>query len=219
MATGLSFSDVNNSPDPLRQRLQALGIPSWRAWQQQAGVSRRVIAKARQGLWADLKWGEIQRLATSLAWDPGTLLECSGYAGGEAAAALKAEIHHLRTALQHCQEHTQKAAHRTTFEQLRSLLISFPTARALAHRDPSRPAQSLVALFSPLETWLQQQGITCIGQPFQTLPYNPIEHQCDQGGVNPGDPVEIRFVGYRQGPDILVPARVIPVVPGCTVEG
>jgi len=211
MATALSFWVVN-SPERLSQRLQTLGIPSWRAWQQRAGVSRGVVTKARQGLWADLTWGEIQRLATSLAWDPEVLMGLDTH-----TTALKAELMHLRATMQQSQDQARKAAHHATFEQLRFLLTSFPTARDLALRDPTRPAQSLVALFAPLEMWLQQQGITSIGRPGEAVSYDPVAHQCDQGGMEVGDPVEIRFVGYRQGADILVPARVIPL--GRTVEG
>ncbi|MEN9245812.1 MAG: helix-turn-helix transcriptional regulator [Thermostichales cyanobacterium BF4_bins_65] len=196
-----------NKPEYLWQRLQTLGIPSWRAWQLRAGVSRRVIHKARHNQWQDLKWGEIQRLAASLDWDPQELLGL-----GAELQALKAEIRQARAAAQQARQ----AVQRSTFGQLQSLLVSYPTAQALAQRDPTRPAQSVLALLAPLESWLQQQGISRIGEPFQQQPYDPVVHQCSQP-VALGDPVEIRFVGYRCGEEIWVPARVIPV--GRTVEG
>ena len=102
----------------------------------------------------------------------------------------------------------------TTFEQLHSLLTSYPTVRAIVKTQPNLPAKNLVALFKPLDNLLANWGIETIGKPWQKASYNPQLHQSDSQDIEEGESVYIRFIGYRQGDRILSPAKVSRTLPG-----
>ena len=101
----------------------------------------------------------------------------------------------------------------STFEQLHSLLTSYPTIRAIVKAQPGLPAKNLVALFKPLDNLLANWGIETIGNPWQKVPYNPQLHQSDTQDIEEGESVYIRFIGYRQGDRILSPAKVSRTLP------
>jgi molecular chaperone GrpE (heat shock protein) len=102
----------------------------------------------------------------------------------------------------------------STFEQLQSLLTSYPTARKMAETKTDLPAKNLVALFTPLENLLETWHIELIGSPWEAVPYDPQLHQPDTDDLTVGESVYIRFVGYRQGHRILCPAKVSRTLPG-----
>jgi hypothetical protein len=105
------------------------------------------------------------------------------------------------------------AFQRHTFEQLQSLLVSYPSARHLATQNSSFPARNLVALFTPLDQMLQQWGYEAIGEPWQAVPFDPQLHQPDAADIQPGETVYIRFIGYRKGAEIFCPAKVSRSLP------
>lgn len=95
-----------------------------------------------------------------------------------------------------------------TFEQLQSLFANYPTAKMMVKLKPELPAKNLVALLKPLEDLWQNWGIEQIGKPWQKVPFNPQYHQPDTFDIVENELVYIRFVGYRQGDRILLPAKV-----------
>ncbi|MFS8885903.1 hypothetical protein [Synechococcus sp. H70.2] len=170
----------------LRERMQAVGLSSWRALQARAGLSRRALEQVRQGRWGSLRLEQLQKLAAALQWDVGSLL--GGGRGSDNAEAI--------------------------FFLLQPLLTSYPTVREIARRKPDWPAQNMTALFRSLDALLQQWGYEAIGSPLESVPFDPQLHQPDQPDIRPGDPVYIRFVGYRCGERILCPAKVSRSLPG-----
>jgi len=170
----------------LRERMQAVGLSSWQALQAQAGISRRALEQVRQGRWGSLRLEQLQKLAAALQWDVGSLL--GGGRGSDNAEAI--------------------------FSLLQPLLTSYPTVREIARRKPDWPAQNVTALFRSLDALLQQWGYEAIGSPLESVPFDPQLHQPDQPDIRPGDPVYIRFVGYRCGERILCPAKVSRSLPG-----
>lgn len=100
-----------------------------------------------------------------------------------------------------------------TFEQLQSLLVNYPSAVHMATQNPNLPARNLVALFTPLEQLLHQWGYEPIGQPWQAVVFDPQLHQPDQSDIQPGETVYVRFIGYRNGDEILCPAKVSRTLP------
>ncbi len=179
--------------EPLRQRMQALGIPSWQALRQQSGVSRRALEALRRGQGGSLKLEQLQRLAAALKWDLPTLLQL----------------------LIPCESPSHPSAEAEgIFSLLQPLLTSYPTIRQIAQRKPDWPAQNVTALFHCLDALLRHWKYEAIGQPLELVPFQPQLHQPDQADIQPGDPVYIRFVGYRQGERILCPAKVSRSLPG-----
>ncbi|MBF2079532.1 MAG: molecular chaperone GrpE [Synechococcales cyanobacterium T60_A2020_003] len=102
---------------------------------------------------------------------------------------------------------------RETFEQLQTLLVNYPSAAHMAIQNPHLPARNLVALFTPLEHLIHQWGYESIGQPWQAVVFDPQLHQPDQLDIQPGETVYVRFIGYRNGDEILCPAKVSRTLP------
>lgn len=94
------------------------------------------------------------------------------------------------------------------FEQLQTLLTNYPTAREMAKVKPDLPAKNLISLFTSLENLLENWGYETIGKPWEKVNYNPQIHQADSDDIEVGESVYIRFVGYRDGDNILYPAKV-----------
>lgn len=186
--------------EPLRRRMQALGIPSWQALHRQSGVSRRAIAHLRRGEWGSLRLKHLQQLALALNWDVPSLLNL---------IQLGNQAPH-----QPAPSTDSSTSPDTTFSLLQPLLTSYPTICQMAQRKPDWPAQNVTALFRSLDALLRHWGYEAIGSPLESVPFQPQLHQPDQPDIQPGDPVYVRFVGYRQGERILCPAKVSRSLPG-----
>jgi hypothetical protein len=102
----------------------------------------------------------------------------------------------------------QTQLQRQVFEQLQTLLVNYPTVTKAALAKPEMPAKNIVPLFTPLGNLLQQWGYEAIGEPWENVAFDPQLHQPDVADIQPGEMVYIRFIGYRDGADILVPAKV-----------
>lgn len=126
---------------------------------------------------------------------------------------LKQQCQRLRQELQQQSQLSKIETNRAIFERLQTLLTNYPTACMVAQTKPDLPAKNLVALFTPLENLLSSWGYQSIGQPWEQIAYNPQLHQPDNDGMIEGELVYIRFVGYRDGDKILVPAKVSRQLP------
>jgi hypothetical protein len=108
----------------------------------------------------------------------------------------------------------QTELQRQVFTQLQTLLVNYPTVAKAAMAKPDMPAKNIVPLFTPLGNLLQKWGYVAIGQPWQSVEFDPQIHQPDIADIQPGEAVYIRFVGYRDGDTIVVPAKVSRTLPG-----
>jgi len=72
----------------------------------------------------------------------------------------------------------------------------------MAKIKPDLPA------FTSLENLLENWGYETIGKPWEKVNYNPQIHQADSDDIEVGESVYIRFVGYRDGDNILKSAKV-----------
>lgn len=102
---------------------------------------------------------------------------------------------------------------KATFDQLRSLLISYPSILHRLTLQPDLPAKNLAALFVALDNLLQSWEYESIGSPWAQVTFDPQIHQPDRDDIQPGELVYIRFVGYRHGETILAPAKVSRSLP------
>lgn len=132
---------------------------------------------------------------------------------GDRVADLEAECDRLRQALAKSSQNSQKDWQDASFEQLKSLLISFPTAQIMAQKKPTLPAKNLTALFIPLENLIKTWGYEQIGEPWTQVSYDPQIHQPDAADIQPGETVYVRFVGYRDRDRLLCPAKVSRTLP------
>ncbi|MEN9231742.1 MAG: helix-turn-helix transcriptional regulator [Thermostichus sp. DG02_5_bins_236] len=191
---------MNPLDEPLRQRMHTLGISSWQALHKQSGVSRRAITHLRRGEWGSLRLEQLQQLALALNWELASLFDLIPLSS-QAPNKPEPPTHSL-------------SSPDATFSLLQPLLTSYPTIRQIAQRKPDWPAQNVTALFRSLDALLHHWSYEAIGSPLEAVPFHPQLHQPDQPDIQPGDPVYIRFVGYRQGEYILCPAKVSRSLPG-----
>lgn len=116
-------------------------------------------------------------------------------------------------------ELSPKVLQRQVFEQLQSLLVNYPTVAKAAQAKSDMPAKNIVPLFTPLGNLLQQWGYEAIGQPWEEVAFDPQWHQPDVPDMQVGEMVYVRFVGYRDGETILVPAKVSRTLPQSSPQG
>jgi hypothetical protein len=109
--------------------------------------------------------------------------------------------------------HDAKASQREVFAQLQTLLVSYPTVAKAAQAKPEMPAKNIVPLFTPLGNLMAAWGYAPIGEPWAAVEFDPQWHQPDVPDIQPGEAVYVRFVGYRDGATILVPAKVSRSLP------
>ncbi|NEO28550.1 MAG: nucleotide exchange factor GrpE [Kamptonema sp. SIO4C4] len=126
---------------------------------------------------------------------------------------LQQQCRRLRSELKQQTEHLHQDLKENTFEQLQTLLMNFPTAMVMAEAKPNLPAKNFIPLFTPLKNLLKSWGYEPIGSAWQQVPFNPQLHQPDTPDIKEGEPVYIRFVGYRDGDRILCPAKVSRYLP------
>jgi hypothetical protein len=101
-----------------------------------------------------------------------------------------------------------QAMQRQVFDQLQSLLVNYPSIIKATEAQPDLPAKNIVSIFTPLGNLVRQWGYEPIGQPWQSVEFDPQIHQPDVPDIPPGEAVYIRFIGYRDGATIVVPAKV-----------
>jgi hypothetical protein len=211
---------------PLRLRMGELGLASWSALQQKARVSRHTLHQIRRGAVHQLRLQPLQAVAAALDWSLPDLLQTLGVAAWEQpqptdAGSLRQECLRLRQQLQHCRDEVMQDQQQQIFQHLQSLLTGYPTARHMADHTPTLPARNLKGLFTPLDTLLSHWGIEPIGTAWEQVSFDPQLHQPDSPEIARGEPVYIRFVGYRyrSPPEehpyhILCPAKVSRSLPG-----
>ncbi|NJO85575.1 MAG: helix-turn-helix transcriptional regulator, partial [Synechococcaceae cyanobacterium RM1_1_27] len=196
----------------LRARMAEVGIPSWAALQQRAGISRRAMDCIRHGRVDRLRWSQLGEVAVALEWPLPVLLRLLTLIADDDVEDVGAPA--LSSRDPQDRQDTQAEVFQTeSFRTLQLLLTQYPSACKLAQTQPDLPAKNLVALFRPLETLMVDWGIQPIGQVWEAVDFDPVLHQPDQGSMMAGDPVFIRYVGYRRGEQILCPAKVSRTLP------
>lgn len=126
---------------------------------------------------------------------------------------LQQEYQRQQQQLQTQKEHLLVEYQKSTIQALEPLLLQWPTAAYAARKNPDAPAVKLLPLLSPLEKLLASWGVSPIGEVGAETTYDPQWHQVMSMAGQPlksGDPVRFRYVGYRQGEQLLYRAKVSP---------
>ena len=205
----------------LRERMNQLDILDWQDLATQSGLTRFGVRLVRQGDVGKLTLNQLRRLATVLNLNfqefDRTLsalpLSATITANPTEIEELKQQCFRLRDELEQQKVQLTDDFRRATFEQLQTLLTSYPAARKMAEAKPEMPAKNLSALFTPLENLLSSWGFETIGSAWEQVTYNPQLYQPDVEDITEGELVYIRFVGYRDGERILAPAKVSRTLP------
>lgn len=227
----------------LRSLMQPMGVSSFKALSQAAGVSEWQVRQLRQGkaslmrVKPLLKLGQVLQISLedlirqfsdpSLAasfFEPKSLDSPPAEAPSPesveqeppdqpTAETLQREYQRLQAQLAQQRERLLQEFQQASVQTLESWLIQFPTAAYAAQQNPQVPASRLLPLMRPVEQLLRTWNIEAIAPVGAEVPYDPQQHQLMDGTAQPGDQVRVRYTGYRQGDKLLFRAKVSPVAP------
>ncbi len=131
----------------------------------------------------------------------------------EEIVALTQQCQRLREELKTQADRVRVDAIDGGFEQIQTLLTQYPSVRKMVESQPDLPARNIVALLTSLENLVKFWECQSIGKPWEMVEYDPQIHQSDVDDVQVGESVYVRFIGYRKGDRILIPAKVSRTLP------
>lgn len=210
-------TEQNQFTHLLQNQMQQVGISSFKALAKTAGVSERQIIRLRRGEVQQMRVETLLKLTPVLKVSLSELIatfsvvEIPQSESAPAYAQLKQEYQRLQQQLEQQQQTIRQEVQQSSLQVLESLLVQLPTATQKAQENPQLPAVRLLPLLRPLTQLLQQWGVDAIAPVGAELAYNPQEHQLLEGTAQPGDPVKVRYTGYRQGEKLLYRAQVSPL--------
>jgi transcriptional regulator with XRE-family HTH domain len=196
----------------LRQLMQAAGITSFAQLSRIAGVSKSPIRSLKCGQMTRLPLATLLKLTAALHVSLAELLATFGRTDiVPQNAEIVREYDRLKSQLQQAQTSALQDFQQASLDILEPWMLHWPTAAHRAQQDPQLPAIRILSLVKPIEKLLKQWDIETIGTVGMQIPYNPQQHQLIEGAIEPGELVEIRNLGYRQGDRLLHRAKVKPI--------
>ena len=122
--------------------------------------------------------------------------------------SLQQEYQRLQQQLEQQQESLRQEFKQESLQILESWLLQWPTAIAIVQKNPQLPAGRILPLIKPVEQLLEKWGLESIAVVGEEVPYNPRQHELIKGISEIGEPVKVRYVGYKQGDKLLYRAKV-----------
>lgn len=213
---------MTNDPDytlQLQALMQRVGLPSFRALSRKAGVSLWPVKQLRRGQALKMRADNLLKLSDALQVSLSELLADFGDVApvgpttGETPdlASVQQEYERLQAQMERQRESLIREFQQSSLEVLESWLLQWPTAAYAATQNSQVPAVRLLPLLRPVEQLVQEWGIEAIAAVGSEVPYDPQQHQLMDGMAQPGDPVKVRYTGYRQGDKLLYRAKVSPL--------
>lgn len=209
----------------LQDLMQRVGVSSFKALARSSGVSERQLMRLRRGEVIQMRVDTLLKLSQALqvpltelvatfsSFDPRGAQAFAAPTGEskQAIADLKREYERLQVQLEQQRQALWQEFQQSSLQVLESWLLQWPTAAHKAQENPQLPAVRLLPLMRPMEQLLQQWGIEAIAPVGAELPYDPQLHQLLEGAAQPGARVKVRYIGYRQGDNLLYRAKVSPI--------
>ena len=186
-----------------------------------AGVARLQVIRIQRGLILNISLGTIAKIARVLNVSIDELIETFSKQSiknvaplsddNSALAACQEEYIKLQQQMLTLQEHLEIQFQQASLETIESWLLQWPTAVTAVKKNPQLPASRLIALVEPVEQLLKQWNVEAIASVGEEIAYDPQYHQLIKGVAQPGELVEVRYVGYKQEGKLLYKAKVSPV--------
>jgi DNA-binding Xre family transcriptional regulator/molecular chaperone GrpE (heat shock protein) len=202
--------------DLLQKLMQQVGVSSYKALTQVAGVSERQLLRLRRGEIGQMRLDVLLKLSQVLKVSLKELVV--NFSSGEfdatppeesqAIADLKREYERLQTQLDTQRQELWQEFQQSSLQVMESWLLQWPTAAQKARENQQLAAVKLLPLLRPIEQLLQQWGVEAIAPVGAELPYEPQLHQLMEGTAQPGETVKVRYTGYRQADKLLYRAKV-----------
>jgi DNA-binding Xre family transcriptional regulator len=197
-------------------KLQALmhkvGIKSFRKLSELTGTSDRTIRKLRSGEFNPLRWQTLVKISSILQISVTELLDTFGAQSSsndqQQLELLQQEYQHLQQQLQQQGATLQTEFQYQSLQTLESLLTYLPAAKYAATNQPDFPASKIFPLLQSINQLLAQWHVTVIGEIGTQIAYDPHCHQLIEGTANPGEPVTVRYCGYRQCDKLIFRSKV-----------
>ena len=187
-----------------------------------AKVSRLQLIRLQRGLILNISVGAIAKIAKALNISIDSLVETfveqspvniepQRLDDNDALAACQQEYQKLQQEMLQQQEFLEAEFQKASLETIESWLLQWPTAAAAVRKNPQLPAARLLSLVEPVEQLLKQWDVETIATVGEELAYDPQWHQLIKGTAQPGELVQVRYVGYKQDDKLLYKAKVSPV--------
>ncbi|MBW4511418.1 MAG: nucleotide exchange factor GrpE [Scytonematopsis contorta HA4267-MV1] len=223
--------------EKLQELMQRVGISSYKALGQTAGVSKGQILQLRRGNITVMRLSILLKLSQALRISLDDLVTAfSGVSDSDVSDIslnkpvsiqpvetnkeqdllqkideLKQEYQRLQNKMEVSRQESQQEFILSNLQLLESLLLQFPTAAQKAQENPQLAAVKILPLVQkPLEKLLNAWGVEAIALVGAEIPYDPQWHQLLEGTAQPGESVKVRYTGYRQGDKLLYRAKVSP---------
>ena len=207
-----------NIPDyslQLQRLMQQAGLSGDRELSQKAGVPELQLSRLRRGLALQTRADILLKISQALQISLNELLAtfAPDYVELESPAptAIEQEYQRLQSTIEQQRESLMQEFQLSSVQILESWMLQWPTAASKALENQQLRAHKLLPLLRPVEQLLQHWGVESIAPVGVQLPYNPQHHQLIEGIAQPGEPVKVRYTGYRQGKKLLYRAKVSPV--------
>ena len=200
----------------LHRLMQRAGFSSLKELSQVSGVRELQFFRLCQGLALQTRVEILIKIAGALQISLTELLATFTPNGEnftsekDSASELRREYQRLQAELEHLRESLVMEFEQTSVQTLESWLLQWPTAAYKARQNPQLAAKNLLPLLKPVERLVQQWGVEIIAPVGSQVSYDPHLHQLIEGVAEPGDPVIVRYAGYRQGDRLLYRAKVSP---------
>lgn len=198
----------------------AAGIPSWQALAEQAGLSLYQVRQLRQGSFERLRFSSLAAIAQTLNVPLPELVAAAYPDPATTAEHPRLPAHNplqhwesqqLQTALQQQKRQLLDEFQQAGLHTLEPWMLQWYRAVAAIQKNPQLPAMNLIPLMRPIESLLEQWGVTQIAIVGDEVSYNPQWHQMSHGIGQAGDHVRVVMPGFRQGDRLLHRAQVVPI--------
>lgn len=188
--------------------MRSRNLATFRALRDRTGITEKQLVKLRQGQLQQLRLDTLIQFATRLEMSLSDLLALFELIP---ANTIQKEYDRLQTQLTEQRETLLQEFQQSSLQTLEPWLIQWSAAAYAAQQNPQAPAVKLLPLLRPIEQLLQQWGIEQTAIVGSEVAYDPQQHQLMGGAAEPGDPVRVRYAGYRQHDRLLYRAKVSPI--------
>ncbi|MBD2392911.1 helix-turn-helix domain-containing protein [Cyanobacterium aponinum UTEX 3222] len=215
---------MNQSEDKTRkilyQWMNSKGIKNYLELSRKSQVSELQFYRLEHNLIDNIPLGILKKIAFAFDISLQTLIDNlttppQEISCHEIEKDLKQECERLLKENEQLKQNIIREYQRDTITILESLLLQLPTINYAIKNNPEIPATRLLPLMQPVQDLLRFWGIETIGEVGETVKYDPQIHELmedTQDDTQIFEMVKIRYVGYRQGEDLLYRAKVSPIV-------
>lgn len=198
----------------LKKYMITVGINSPRELSQKAGVADIHIIRLCRGLALQTSAEVLLKISQALqipitelliTFVPGSIANDSAE-----LSSLEKEYQRLQLEKAELEKTITQDVQQSTLQILESWLLQWPTVVQKVQDHPGLLASKILPILRPLERLMQEWGIEMIAPIGSQVAYDPQWHQLMDGEANIGDPVTVRYAGYRQGDKLIYRTQVTP---------